>query len=90
MGCVITQTRHQAFQTLCVLKARLSVSRAWLSLSEARPHVLKQMLGRVFRSTDTLGVLSNNLLLSHSSFSDVYYENSRTLESIYKNPTLYS
>ena len=66
MGCVITQTRGQAYQTLSVLKAWLSVSKARLSLSEARPHVLKQKLGRVFRSMET-GVFDNPVNLNTSN-----------------------
>ena len=40
-------------------KARSSISKARLSVSKARPRVLKQMLGRVFWSTYTLGIFGN-------------------------------
>ena len=40
-----------------VLKSQPSVSKAQLSVSKAWPHVLKQMLGRVFWATDISRVL---------------------------------
>ena len=44
-----------------VLKAGPNVSKARLSLSRAQPHVLKQILARVFLSTATLRI-SDNLI----------------------------
>ena len=47
MGHVITQTRGRAF-SLKRSEARPSVPKARLSISKARPHVLKQMPDLVF------------------------------------------
>ena len=60
MGHVITQTRGQAFQTLGrAFSFLLNPQKLGRVFLKARPHALKQMLDRVFSSTDTSRFFDN-------------------------------